>query len=584
MLPYLLSSLTVPHGTQGSLPAPMLSMLNSRAASFSSTSSSNDDYSSIEGGGTTSSNLKPLERTLASLINLRSLLRPHLHLVAPALCKLIVALEDVGSESQMWQSFCIRALQRICSKGALLEYPFVASRIVHCLTRAIAHAHERGVSHSSLFYVECMSALCSLAKQLGTRFLTFDRLIRDVIEKKKFSIAQYEETIAGIQAGLYEQTIRTVPKPMKTVGLKGDISWLPKVNSDLDLVAYNSPQGVHLSHSPSVVWRSENGQQGAMLPTPVKLTLNQQQLQRAWDVTQRSTAEDWNEWLKRLRLDLLRESPSPSLRACASLAQAHPPLARELFHAAFVSCWMDLSDIYQDSLVRALHTAFQSSTIPPEILQSLLNLAEFMEHDVEALPINPATLAELASKSHAYAKALHYRELQFQSQPSACFESLININKKLDQHDAALGILKLAQNYALQHGKNELTIQESWLAKLGYWEEALEMYDKKLLTSPDDVNAVVGKLKCLDNLGRWEDVIDVCSGSMSPSNLTAEEVAKIAEAGANAAWSLSEWSLMDRFVGQLSTDSVDASLMKAVLYTNSDDFTQAEVYIDETSQ
>jgi FKBP12-rapamycin complex-associated protein len=37
--------------------------------------------------------------------------------------------------------------------------------------------------------------------------------------------------------------------------------------------------------------------------------------------------------------------------------------------------------------VRALETAFQSETIPAEILQTLLNLAEFMEHDVEALPI-----------------------------------------------------------------------------------------------------------------------------------------------------------------------------------------------------
>jgi len=39
----------------------------------------------------------------------------------------------------------------------------------------------------------------------------------------------------------------------------------------------------------------------------------------------------------------------------------------------------------------------------------LLNLAEFMEHDVEALPISLSILAELAQKGHAYAKALHYR-------------------------------------------------------------------------------------------------------------------------------------------------------------------------------
>ena len=116
-----------------------------------------------------------------------------------------------------------------------------------------------------------------------------------------------------------------------------------------------------------------------------------------------------HEWLRRLKVELLRESPSPVLRACSALAQAHQPLAHDLFHAAFVSCWNELNEQYQESLVRALQTAFRSTTIPPEILQTLLNLTEFMEHDAEQLPISSPILAELAQKSHAYAKALHYR-------------------------------------------------------------------------------------------------------------------------------------------------------------------------------
>lgn len=38
--------------------------------------------------------------------------------------------------------------------------------------------------------------------------------------------------------------------------------------------------------------------------------------------------------------------------------------ARELFHAAFVSCWHELSEQYQDNLVRSLQKAFRSTTIP----------------------------------------------------------------------------------------------------------------------------------------------------------------------------------------------------------------------------
>jgi len=50
-----------------------------------------------------------------------------------------------------------------------------------------------------------------------------------------------------------------------------------------------------------------------------------------------------------------------------------------------------------------------AANIPTEILQVLLDLAEYMEHNEKALPIDIKTLATLASKCHAYAKALYYR-------------------------------------------------------------------------------------------------------------------------------------------------------------------------------
>ena len=129
-----------------------------------------------------------------------------------------------------------------------------------------------------------------------------------------------------------------------------------------------------------------------------KVPTNQAQLQRAWDVSQRSTADDWNEWMRKFCFDLLKESPSPALRACSALAQAYSPLAKELFHAAFVSCWYELAVPLQENLVRSLELAFRSPTIPPEILQTLLNLAEFMEHDVSALPIDIRVLEDLSQK------------------------------------------------------------------------------------------------------------------------------------------------------------------------------------------
>ena len=109
-------------------------------------------------------------------------------------------------------------------------------------------------------------------------------------------------------------------------------------------------------------------------------------------------------------MELLKESPSPSLRSCWALAQAYNTLARELFNAAFVSCWMELRlplslslsvplshcslgfipllpppprQVNQDDLVTNLKQALTLQNIP-EITQTILNLAEFMEHCEEA--------------------------------------------------------------------------------------------------------------------------------------------------------------------------------------------------------
>ena len=78
-----------------------------------------------------------------------------------------------------------------------------------------------------------------------------------------------------------------------------------------------------------------------------KMTVNQQHLKQAWDVSQIATKEDWLEWMHRLAVEFMKESPSHALRACMTLVEIHPPLAKELFNAAFISCWGDLYDQYQ---------------------------------------------------------------------------------------------------------------------------------------------------------------------------------------------------------------------------------------------
>jgi FKBP12-rapamycin complex-associated protein len=82
-------------------------------------------------------------------------------------------------------------------------------------------------------------------------------------------------------------------------------------------------------------------------------------------------------------------------------------------------------------------------------------------------------------KFRAYAKALHWKELEYFSESSpAIIEALIDINTKLQQHDAARGTLITARE------QYDVTKHKEWYERLGRWQGALITYDRKAKEDP----------------------------------------------------------------------------------------------------
>lgn len=112
----------------------------------------------------------------------------------------------------------------------------------------------------------------------------------------------------------------------------------------------------------------------------------------------------------------------------------------------------------------------------------------------------------LAEKCAAYAKALHYKEVEFQSFPATTCEALISINNQLDLPEAAVGILvcgpyqqfyrgltSLCQLYA--RGNHDIELKESWYEKLQRWDQAMEVYDKKQKEQPLNLEIAMGRMR-----------------------------------------------------------------------------------------
>ena len=396
----------------------------------------------------TSTEFDRLRLVLESVCDLRENLVEYVHLLLPALLRLTDSLVNpslhFGIHSEQFCPLAIESIKTVSKllqtktpsalKGQTEQMPaLVAQPLIRMLGADSDANKEVGLTS--------IEAICVCAKKIGkTRWLPlYHFAARNAILAwhRRFNSAHFQtgsddvldqSVVTANCAGLnmYDKLIQGF---ISSQGIHSDEDGF----GDMEESERNQAIGVDISNHPLG--------QDMTNPTPQptanqsnKHKVSQVSLQRAWDVSQKTTREDWDEWMRHFTIQLLREAPAPALRATAELAYAYQPLARELFSAAFACCWQELSEQYRNSLIQSLKTAFFADA-SPEILQTLLNLAEYAERDgiPGGLPIEIDVLAELALKCRSYAKALHYKEREHELGGGGnCIEDLITINRKLD--------------------------------------------------------------------------------------------------------------------------------------------------------
>ena len=465
------------------------------------------------------------EKILHTILVFGQSAEEQMHLIIPTLVGMFL---NPSSPLGMRKA-AIDTIGKISRQVNISDY---ASMIIHSLTQVFALGpKEPGLSKPAL---DC---ICAYVFQLGRDYLLYAPMIKKIIDRYGVSHANYDLLVSKLQKG---EPLPQDLSPDENYGVLGD---------------ENQPADV--------------GQK--------KLPVNQEHLKSAWDASQKSTPEDWQEWMRRFSVELLKESPSHALRACARLAGIYHPLAKDLFNSAFASCWTELYEQYQEELLLSLETALASANIPPEILQVLLNLCEFMEHDDRALPLDIRRLGSYAAKNHAFAKALHYKELEFEEdKTSGPIEALISINNQLQQSDAAVGILRTAQNY------RDFDLKETWYEKLERWDEALAAYQRREKFEPQSFEVTMGKMRCLHALGEWDDLSNLAEQKWNLASI--DHKRSLAPLAAAAAWGLGRWELMDNYLDGMKANSTDRSFFGAILALHRNQFPQAATFIEKARE
>ncbi|XP_061978009.1 serine/threonine-protein kinase TOR isoform X1 [Populus nigra] len=486
----------------------------------------------------------------------------HMHLLLPALIRLFKVDASVDIRRA-----AIKTLTRLIPCVQVTGH---ISALVHHLKLVLDGKNDE-------LRKDAVDALCCLAHALGEDFTIFIPSIHKLLLKHRLRHKEFEEIEGRFRR---REPIILGSTAAQRLSRRIPVEVISDPLNDMENDPYED--GIDMQ-------RHLRGHQ-----------VNDGRLRTAGEASQRSTREDWAEWMRHLSIELLKESPSPALRTCARLAQLQPFVGRELFAAGFVSCWAQLNEASQKHLVRSLEMAFSSPNIPPEILATLLNLAEFMEHDEKPLPIDIRLLGALADKCRAFAKALHYKEMEFEgsrskkmdANPVAVVETLIHINNQLHQHEAAVGILTYAQQLL------DVQLKESWYEKLQRWDDALKAYTVKAsqVSSPHLVlEATLGRMRCLAALARWEELNNLCKEYWTPAEPSAR--LEMAPMAASAAWNMGEWDQMAEYVSRLDDGdetkirglgntaasgdgSSNGTFFRAVLLVRKEKYDEAREYVE----
>lgn len=535
-----------------------------------------------------------------------------------------------GSELLSWEvkREVVCTLLCLSNENDLLEY---SGRIIHALLRLLtdltnSSAVLAGTSSSSTtgattnaelaLFNTIFNALSTFVCRLGTGFLPYvipiRRKIRSIPMLSKYdllnggiSLSASASSSSGSSQGRLvrlEEYEVLVTRLLKNRPLPNE----PPDSSDL---LCRVDERVRNRATTTRIYRDrENSTQ----------QINMTNLETAWALSGRNNASDLIQWMGRLTIELIRQSPSPILRSCATLAKTYRPLAEELFNTSFHSIWEELfqnqysQEIITDiPLITGMEIALESNQIPKNIMIALLNLAEFMDMQDQRLPIDMELLARRAQDANMFAKCLRFREIQFSSKnmvPSfECIDGMVSINNQLGLPDRAIGILRyLRLKYPM------IEIQPRWLEKLLRYEDAYMAYEQDIATcktlfgggaGAEDhrvanpfkyerwINSELGRLRCLHALGEMDELayhaeqlknwliaykdekekaaVGSGHGAAAASTATDGEaavlspvmIAEIQKLGAHAAWRLGNWEKMEEFLDDTLLGSTEGNAL-----------------------
>lgn len=458
---------------------------------------------------------------LKSLISFGSSLENYSYLILPT----VIRISEYGIKSLRKV-----AIVTIGKLAKIIDLSEMTSRIIQSLLRTLN-------SNDDELNKAVMNTFCLLLLQTNSDFLIYAPIINKILLQK------------NIQHSVYDQLITKL------------------MNNE------RIPNNFFFEREQENLNRNQKGS----FKEPEKLPINQNVLKSSWNCSNVKTTEAWREWFRRFSIQLLKESPSSTLRACSSLVDIPYPLTKELFNISFASCWKELFSENRDDFINSLSMALTSNECPLDIHQNLLALIEYMDHNNTPLPLSLEKLSSFSQKCNFYTKTLYYKELEYkEDQDSKIIETLLNLNNQLHQTDSVIGILKYAQKVQKSQSR------EVWYEKLQRWEDALDSYKERESAGEKFIEITLGKMRSLYALGNWSELYSLTKEYWDVLDITTKK--KIAPLAATATWMTGKWNFIREYVNNMSHNTQEYEFINVICNIHSNNFKAAEYHLKKTRE
>ncbi|EAX97874.1 PIKK family atypical protein kinase [Trichomonas vaginalis G3] len=206
------------------------------------------------------------------------------------------------------------------------------------------------------------------------------------------------------------------------------------------------------------------------------------------------SVSQWKDWCTNFISSFITNSPSHVINSCSWISTSDPKFPSKIFHAAFLSCWNQMSYDTKVVVSGCIRKSFLvESGAPITVVLTMVGLCEFMERIEQHLLIPYLEIAAAAKRSEKLAFALYCacKEIQNDARSNKAFETCIDIFSRLSMEDDLKGLIK-----------SNLKVSEMTLLMA----EHLRDWNKVVELVKNDNQNVPTLLRAYTNLMRFNEV------------------------------------------------------------------------------